>query len=209
MNEAALERRGSRSAFTTAGVLKAILPVYLVAIGACRFATIDPEAERTDLQEVCTVEGKWLSGIGPGGHAFPGLARFALLHDSRQVYWMLDAQNCAVREVQLPSPQPGEIISPLGVTNDDAILYVVLSHATVPVRYGLLDLSAGRHIERAIPQSREAVPASLRFSRDGRSVHGSLSDPMPAIPCTSQRSTGRTRDSSLRRPSDFVSTLTR
>jgi hypothetical protein len=156
------------SSAKTAAVLRAILPIYLVAIGACRFATIDPEAERTDLQEVCTVQGKWLSGIGPGNHAFPGPARFALLHDSRQAYWILDAQDCALREVKLPSPQPGEINTPLEVTNDDALLYVVLSHSAVPVRYGRLDLSTGREISGAMPQPREAVPTSPRFSREGR-----------------------------------------
>jgi hypothetical protein len=146
------------------GVLAALLASCQIAGVACIF-TPDPESERTDLREVCTIEGKWLSRIGPGNHALPGPAHFALLHDSRQGHWVLDASDCGLREVKLPSPRAREIIAPLEVTRD-AILYGVLDDP--PERYGLLNFSTGRHVVSEMPQTEEGKSPGAHFSFDGR-----------------------------------------
>ena len=158
--------RDSTTFFRITRAVAAILAVCQGATVACVFASLDPEAERTDLQEVCTLEGKWLSQIGPGNHALPGPANFALLHDSRQGHWVLDAATCGMREVTLPSARAREIIAPIELTND-AILYAVLGDP--PERYGLLNLSTGHEVRGAMPQPQEGEPSpGARFSFDGR-----------------------------------------
>jgi hypothetical protein len=147
----------------TTGKLTAILASCQIATVACVFTT-DPESERTDIEEVCAVQGQWLSQIGPGNHVLPGPANFALLHDSRQGHWILDAADCGLREVKLPSPRAREIIAPRELT-DDAVLYAVMGDP--PERYGLLNLSTGREIAGALPQTGEGGSPGVHFSFDG------------------------------------------
>jgi hypothetical protein len=145
------------------GIMTAVLTAGQMATVACVF-TIDPEPERTDLQEVCTIDGKWLSPIGPGNHPLPGPAKFALLHDSRQGHWLLDAAGCGLREVKLPAPRAREIIAPMELTND-AILYAVMGDP--PERYGLLDFSTGHQVVSTMPQDEEGKSPGAHFSFDG------------------------------------------
>ena len=144
------------------GILTTLLAAGQLATAACVFTT-DPEAERTDLEQVCTIEGKWLSQIGPGNHALPGPANFALLHDSRQGHWILDAADCGLREAKLPSPRAREIIAPLELT-DDAILYAVLGDP--PERYGLLNFSTGHQVVSTMPLDGEGKSPGAHFSFD-------------------------------------------
>lgn len=135
-----------------------------IATVACVF-TIDPESERTDIEEVCAVHGKWLSQIGPGNHALPGPANFALLHDSRQGYWILDAADCALREVKLPAPRAREIIAPRELTNS-AILYAVLGEP--PERYALRNFATGHESGGTLPQTEEGKSPGAQFAYDGK-----------------------------------------
>jgi hypothetical protein len=135
-----------------------------LATVACVFTT-DPETERTDLQEVCTIDGKWLSPIGPGNHALPRPATFALLHDSHQGHWILDAADCGLREVKLPAPRTREIIAPMELTAD-AILYAALGSPAE--RYGLIEFSTGHESGGALPPTEEGKPPGAHFSFDGK-----------------------------------------
>jgi hypothetical protein len=91
----------------------------------------------------------------------------ALLSDSSQNYWVLHSRGCVVDKLELPST-PGAKTELIALTDDEEVLYSVLSRGAVPIRYVLFDLSSGKARGSVMPQPQEGAPNFPRFSTDGR-----------------------------------------
>jgi hypothetical protein len=129
---------------------------------------LDPIPERTDVREVCRIDGKWVTPNGPGNQPLAGeAARFAVVSDSSQNYWLLNPTDCALREVQLPLKKASEWIEVVTVTNNAEVLFAINGVADPPVEFVLLDVSTGEAKRSPVSQDRER-PVILRFSNDGR-----------------------------------------
>jgi hypothetical protein len=137
---------------------------------APRFRAIDadPIPDQTDLQEVCRIDGKWLTPFGSGNHPIVGEgARLALLSDGRHNHWLLHSADCALQEVTLPSTTAPERIEPVTVTNDGEILFAVTVRDDRPLRYVGLDVSTGKTNGSWMPQREEGKTIFPSFSSDG------------------------------------------
>jgi hypothetical protein len=145
-----------------------VVAVIVFVVPRFRTTDVDPIPELTEVQEVCRIDEKWLGPYGPGNQPLPGdAARFALLSDSRQNYWVLDSSDCALREVKLPPNQPSERIELVTVTNNAEVLFIVNGVAQLPVALVLLDVSTGEAKRTPVIQD-HGKPLILRFSSDGR-----------------------------------------
>ena len=162
-----------------ASALVALVLTSVIFVSAgCGATDADPIAERTDLPEVCRVEGKWLTPVGPGNHALAGeAARLALVGDSRQNYWLLHPSDCTLQAVKLPSPAASESLELVEVTNSAEIL-VAITDGSRPLRYLLIDASTGRITASKIPQPDRDHPNFPRVSSDARWAAW-LARPMP------------------------------
>jgi hypothetical protein len=119
-----------------------------------------------DVEEVCRIDGKWLTPHGPGNHPLAAAAsRFALLGDRSQANWLLDSTNCALREVKL-SPKTSGRVEAVTVS-DLEVVFVVLGEVDLPVELIRLDLVTGEAKSRLLPQRGEEA-LHLQFSKDGR-----------------------------------------
>jgi hypothetical protein len=143
-----------------------LVATFMFVVPRFRAIEADPIPERTDVHEVCRIEGKWLGPFGPGNHAIVGeAARLAFLSDSSQNYWLLDSTDCTLQDVKLPSTAASERIEFVELTNGGEILFAVTGDRDLPLRYVLLDVSMGK--TSRMPQPEEA-PYLLRFSSDAR-----------------------------------------
>lgn len=142
--------------------------VALILFVAPRFrsASVDPVAERTDVEEVCRIDGKWLTAHGPGNHPLAGAAsRFALLSDTSQTNWLLDSTNCRLREIKLSPKTTGRVQA---ITLSDLeVVFVAAGEVDLPVELLRLDLVTGEGESSLLPQRGEEA-LHLQFSRDGR-----------------------------------------
>jgi hypothetical protein len=136
-----------------------------------RFRAInaDPIPERTDLQEVCRIDGKLLTplGTGPGNHVIVGeAARVALLGDSNQKYWLLHSPECTLQEAKLPPiTAPNQIEA---LTNRGEILFGTTVNGPA-LGYVLLDAPTGKSTTGSrMPQPEQGPPNFPHFSSDGR-----------------------------------------
>ena len=70
----AFEHRHINRACWARGLGALVIASIIAASAGCRATPtdVDPIPERTDLAEVCRVDGKWLSPIGSGNHALVG-----------------------------------------------------------------------------------------------------------------------------------------
>lgn len=144
-------------------------------VGVFRFVTprirptdVDPIPERTDVQEVCRIEGKWVTPYGPGSQPLAGeAAKFVVLGDSNQRYWLLNPTDCGLREVNLPAKKASEWIEFVSVTNSAEILFAVNGVRDLPVEFVLLDVSTGEAKRSAVGQDQD-IPVIRRFSNDAR-----------------------------------------
>jgi hypothetical protein len=153
------------------GVAAASLLVVVVVVVVFRLlrfgsATVDPVPERTDVQEVCRIDGKWLTPHGPGNHPLAeAAARFALLGDASQTHWVLDSTDCTLRELTLPPAKSTERIEAVTLT-DVAVLFAATGEADLPVELIRVDFVTGELKRSPLPQRGEEG-VHLQFSRDG------------------------------------------
>ena len=153
-----------------AGGLLALAVISVIfVVPNCGTIDADPIAERTDLPEVCRVDGKWLNPFGPGTHALAGeAARLVLVSDSRGNYWLLHPSDCTLQEVKLPSTTAPETLEIVDLTNSGEILLSITAAGSRPLRYLLLDISTGKITASRMPQPEEGTPNFPRVSSDGR-----------------------------------------
>jgi hypothetical protein len=143
----------------------AIVVCVIFVVQSCRAIDVDPIAELTGLPEVCRVEGKSLTTVGPGNHALVGEAgRLAVVGDSRQNQWLLRPSECALQEFKRPSTTGSEYLELVALTNAAEILFAVIA-GDRPVRYVLLDVSTGTMTVSRMPQPEEGTPNFPRVSR--------------------------------------------
>ena len=155
-----------RTGWSSAVALVVVSVVFVVP--SCGAIDVDPIAERTDLPEVCRVEGKSLTTVGPGNHALVGEAgRLAVVGDSRQNQWLLRPTECALQEFKRPSTTGSEYLEFVALTNAAEIVVAVIA-GDRPVRYVLLDVSTGTMTVSRMPQPEEGTPNFPRVSSDGR-----------------------------------------
>jgi len=142
-----------------------VVAVLVFVVPRFRSATVDPIPERTDVQEVCRIDGKWLTPHGPGNHPLAGpAARFALL-TANETNWLLDATDCTLREVKLsPASAAGRVEAV--TVSDLEVLFVVTGQSDLPVELIRLDLVTGEQTRSPLPQRTEEA-VHLQFSRDG------------------------------------------
>jgi hypothetical protein len=161
-------RLNAFSAFAFPAAWYLVVLVFVFVAPRFRTTDVDPIPERTEVQEVCRIDGKWLGPYGPGNQPLAGeAARFALLSDSSKNYWLLDSTDCALREVKLPPNRGSEWIEFVTVTNNAEVLFTVNGVADLPVEFVLLDASTGEAKRSPVSQDQER-PVILRFSNDGR-----------------------------------------
>jgi hypothetical protein len=161
----ALNPHINRARWASRLVALVLVSVIVVSVG-CAATDIDPIAERTDLPEVCRVEGKWLNPFGPGNHALAGeRAKQALVSDSRRNYWLLHPSDCTLQEVRLPSTTSSESLELVELTNSAEML-LAISDGSRPLRYLLLDLSTGNITASRMPQPEKGAPNFPRVSTD-------------------------------------------
>lgn len=148
-----------------AGGLVALALVSVIFVSAgCRATDADPIAERTDLAEVCRIDGTWLRPFGPGNHALVGeAARLVLVSDSRRNYWLLHPSDCTLQEVKLPSTTSSESLEVVELTNSAEILLAITDDSR-PLRHLLLDVSTGKITMSRMPQPEGGTPNFPRVS---------------------------------------------
>lgn len=145
-----------------------VVAVLVFIVPRFRSADVDPIPERTEVQEVCRIDGKWLGPYGPGNQPLAGrAARFGLLNDSTRNYWLLDSTDCGLRRVNLPPKRASEWIEFVTVTNEAEVLFTVNGAADLPVEFVLLNVSTGEAKRSPVIQD-HGKPVILRFSNDGR-----------------------------------------
>ena len=146
----------------------AFFAVVIFVFPRIRPTDVDPIPERTDVQEVCRIDGKRVTPYGPGNQPLAGeAARFALLRDSSQHYWLLNSTDCGLREVKLPAKKASEWIEVVSVTNSAEVLFAVNGVRDLPVEFVLLDVSTGE-AKRSVVSDEQEIPVIRRFSNDGR-----------------------------------------
>ena len=148
--------------FLRSGGLAAALLVV-----SCRGAfDVDPVVERTDAQEICRLDGKWLSPSGPGNRPLVGSSiRFAMV-SAGQNNWLVDSSNCALQEVHL-SPKAATERIEFAALSDLTVLFTANGARDLPVALVRLDLLTGELNRLRLYQSEHAV-VQLEFSDDGR-----------------------------------------
>jgi len=146
----------------------ALVGAYIFVVPRIRPTDVDPIPERTDVQEVCRIDGKWVTPYGPGNQPLAGeAARFVVLGDSSQRYWLLNSTDCGLREVKLPAKKASEWIEVVSVTNTAEVLFAVNGVRDLPVEFVLLDVSTGEAKRSVVGQDQE-IPVIRRFSNDCR-----------------------------------------
>jgi hypothetical protein len=144
-----------------------IVATFMFVLPAC--GTIDPIPERTDVQEKCRVDGKWLtsSPFAPGNHAIVGEEAAVALLNAQQHHWVLQPATCALQEVKLSPATTSERVN-VWLTSIGDVRFSVIGLGELPLRYGLLDVATGTASETTARQFDDGPPYHLRFSRDGR-----------------------------------------
>jgi hypothetical protein len=159
-------RLNAVSVFALPAAWYLVVVVFVFVAPRFRMPDLDPIPERTDVQEVCRIDGKWVRPNGPGNQPLAGeAARFAVVSDSSQNYWLLNPTDCALREVQLPLKKASEWIELVTVTNNAEVLFAINGVADLPVEFVLLDVSTGEAKRSPVRQDHER-PVILRFSND-------------------------------------------
>jgi len=154
-----------RNGGAAAGLLVVAAVVVFIVL-RFRSATDDPVPERTDVQEVCRIDGKSLTPHGPGNHPLAeAAARFALLSGASRTYWLLDSTDCTLREVTVPPPGGAGRIEAVTLS-DLEVLFAATGETDLPVELIRLDLVTGEQKRRPLPQRGEAA-VQLQISKDG------------------------------------------
>jgi hypothetical protein len=136
-----------------------------LVLSRCATFDVDPVSERTDVQQICRLDGKWLSASGPGNHPLVGKAtRFAMV-SADQSKWVLDSSTCTLQEVQLPPNTATERIEIINLS-DLAVLFTVNGALDLPTELIRFDLLTGELKRFRLPKHQQAA-LPLQFSKDG------------------------------------------
>jgi hypothetical protein len=160
-------RLNAVAAFAVPAAWYVVVAVFVFIVPRFRPPDVDPVLQRTDVQEVCRIDGKWLEPYGPGNHPLAGeAARFALVSDASQNRWLLNSTDCSLQEAKAPPKKAAERIEVVTLS-DLEVLFTANGVADLPVELIRLDVLTGELKRSPLPQRQEEA-VHLQFSKDGR-----------------------------------------